>query len=115
MPQSYYRERYQIDHIIARQHGGPTILENLALCCLECNLRKGPNIAGIDPRSGAIVPLFHPRKDQWAAHFRRDAGRILGLTPAGRATVAVLDLNRAPRVVVRQMLIDEGVIDLIEE
>jgi 5-methylcytosine-specific restriction endonuclease McrA len=27
-----------LDHIIARQHGGRTILSNLALCCGRCNL-----------------------------------------------------------------------------
>jgi HNH endonuclease len=37
---------FQIDHIIARQHGGGTTLENLA----HCNRYKGPNIAGIDPQ-----------------------------------------------------------------
>jgi 5-methylcytosine-specific restriction endonuclease McrA len=39
---------FQIDHIIAEKHGGPTILVNLAYCCLHCNTFKGPNIAGID-------------------------------------------------------------------
>ncbi len=46
MSEEAYRPRFQIDHIIAQQHGGPTISENLALACVRCNLHKGPNIAG---------------------------------------------------------------------
>lgn len=52
---------FSVDHIVARQHGGPTVLENLALACLHCNRHKGPNIAGTDPSTGEIVRLFHPR------------------------------------------------------
>lgn len=33
MPQAYYRTRHQIDHIIAENHGGPTISENLCIAC----------------------------------------------------------------------------------
>jgi 5-methylcytosine-specific restriction endonuclease McrA len=44
---------FPVDHIIARQHGGPTAMHNLALSCLHCNSHKGPNIAGIivDPEN----------------------------------------------------------------
>lgn len=34
-----------LDHIIAKQHRGKSVLENLALCCGICNRHKGPNIA----------------------------------------------------------------------
>src|SRR5271166_4827055 len=51
------------------QHGGLTVLDNLALSCLHCNRHKGPNIAGTDPRTGEVVRLFHPRNDQWSVHF----------------------------------------------
>lgn len=37
---------FQIDHIIAEKHGGPTIADNLAWSCYYCNTYKGPNIAG---------------------------------------------------------------------
>ncbi len=33
----------QIEHIIARKHGGSDEVENLALACDRCNLLKGPN------------------------------------------------------------------------
>ncbi|MGA8350541.1 MAG: HNH endonuclease [Isosphaeraceae bacterium] len=38
LPQSASRLRHQIDHIIARQHGGGDALSNLALCCVHCNI-----------------------------------------------------------------------------
>ena len=107
--QTFYPERFQIDHIIARQHRGETAMENLALCCLECNLRKGPNIASIDPQSLARVDLFHPRRDIWNEHFLWRLGLLVGVTPVGRATVALLDINRPPRLAVRLALIEEGV------
>jgi 5-methylcytosine-specific restriction endonuclease McrA len=31
------------------------MLDNLALACHRCNLRKGPNLTGIDPMSGEMV------------------------------------------------------------
>jgi hypothetical protein len=107
--QAFYPERFQIDHIIAKQHGGATSLQNLALCCLECNRRKGPNLSGIDPSTNILAHLFDPRRDIWNEHFRWDGPVLLGLTPKGRATVAVLDVNRRPRVLVRETLILEGV------
>lgn len=107
--QQHYPERFQIDHVIAKQHRGATISANLALCCLDCNSRKGPNIAGRDLTTGQIVPLFNPRTESWAEHFRWNGPYLVGLTPAGRATIAVLALNRPARVAVRQMLIEERV------
>src|SRR5437764_1101067 len=77
--QSLYPEKFPIDHIIARQHRGATVSENLCLCCLECNLRKGPNIAGVDPESGQIVPLFNPREDSWDEHFVWRGATLVGL------------------------------------
>src|SRR6184192_315757 len=69
MPQEFESARFQIDHAIAQKHSGNTALDNLALCCIRCNLYKGPNIAGLDPITGALTPLFHPRQNIWAEHF----------------------------------------------
>jgi len=49
LPSAFHPAPFQIDHIIARQHGGKAELENLALSCIHCNRFKGPNVAGVDP------------------------------------------------------------------
>jgi 5-methylcytosine-specific restriction endonuclease McrA len=100
---------FQIDHIIAEKHGGPTILENLAYCCLHCNAFKGPNIAGVDQETQEVVRLFHPRGDIWEEHFAWEGSRLLGRTSIGRVTIAVLAINAPYRLEVRQALIAEGV------
>jgi hypothetical protein len=99
---------FHIEHIIAVQHGGPTIETNLALACIKCNYHKGPNLSGIDPSTQQIVQLFHPRNDRWNDHFRWQASRLVGLTPQGRATIAVLEINHPLRVELRDRLIAEG-------
>lgn len=108
-PERLAELRFQFDHIIARQHGGPTTAANLALACFRCNSHKGPNLSGVDPISGRIVRLFHPRKDSWTEHFIWKGPLLLGLTPAGRATVMVLQINRPDAVVLRATLLEEGV------
>ena len=79
-------------------------LENLALACHRCNLRKGPNLTAIDPLSCEVVPLFHPRRDRWIDHFRLIEFRIEGISPIGRATAHVLGFNDARRVELRRAL-----------
>ena len=54
---------------------------------------KGPNLTGIDPDSGMIVPLFSPRQQRWADHFALREAMIVGLTPVGRTTVHVLAMG----------------------
>jgi hypothetical protein len=103
----YYR--FHVEHIVAKQHGGSDRLDNLALACHHCNHCKGTNLSGIDPRTGGIVPLFHPRRQKWNRHFRLVGPRILGRTSCGRASVVVLVMNSRDRVVLRQeMLIDDA-------
>src|SRR5947208_2889990 len=100
---------FEIDHIIALKHRGPTRASNLCLACFACNNHKGPNIAGVDPRTKKIVPLFNPRRHQWRRHFRWDGPILVGLTPIGRTTIAVLEINLDYRIAFRQGLIEEGV------
>jgi hypothetical protein len=92
---------FHVEHIIALQHGGETVADNLALSCHHCNLHKGPNLAGIDPETGTMVALFHPRHDVWADHFEENGGRVVGRTPAGRVTVYVLEMNVNERIELR--------------
>jgi hypothetical protein len=100
---------FQIDHVVAQKHSGPTVADNLALACFHCNNRKGPNIAGIDPVSGQIVPLYHPRRQSWDDHFLWDGPILVGLTATGRATIEVLVINHPSIVAIREALMDEGV------
>jgi hypothetical protein len=79
-----------MDHIIAETHGGRTQSANLALACFRCNSHKGRNLSGVDPRSGKVVRLFNPRRDDWIEHFVWDGPKLAGFTPIGRATIAVL-------------------------
>ena len=95
---------FHIDHIIPLQHGGTDDAANLAFACYHCNLHKGPNLAGIDPDTGTIVPLFHPRRDAWHEHFALQDVTIVGLTPTGRATMRVLQMNAVDRVQLRTAL-----------
>lgn len=108
LPESISRAAHAIDHIIARQHRGPTTLDNLALACIRCNLNKGPNIASLDPMDGGFTRLYHPRRDRWSDHFAVQGALLVGLTPIGRATVSVLAMNEPLRFAARQALIDEG-------
>jgi hypothetical protein len=108
MPQQYDDGTFEIDHIIADSHGGPTRASNLCLACFSCNSFKGPNLSGIDPKTKRIVPLFNPRRHKWSRHFRWDGPRLVGRTPAGRATIATLRINLDHRVAYRQELIDES-------
>ena len=102
LPQRYSQLPHHIEHITARQHGGKDDLSNLALACHRCNLHKGPNLSGVDPVTGSIVPLFHPRRHEWREHFQFNASHIQGITPSGRATVEVLALNDPRRLELRQ-------------
>jgi hypothetical protein len=109
MPQEFDPLAFQIDHIIAAQHSGPTIEHNLALACYACNRQKGPNIAGFDVETGQTTPLFNPRRDEWVEHFQWHGAELVGLTPVGRVTVHVLAINRDFRVALRRILMREGV------
>jgi hypothetical protein len=95
------------DQIIGEKHGGPTDADNLAYACVCCNLHKGPNIAGIDPLSGNLSRLFHPRRDLWPDHFTVFGAEIIGANEIGRTTVEVLAMNDETSIIVRSQLITE--------
>ena len=94
----------EIDHIIPESLGGTTVRDNLWLACSMCNDRKANRIAAPDPDTGEIVRLFDPRRQIWLNHFRwsADGDRVIGITPAGRATVVALRMNRAELVEARR-------------
>ena len=109
LPQAASIVPHQVDHIIGRQHRGSDDPANLCLCCIRCNLNKGPNIASIDPETEQLVALYHPRSHAWREHFGTTTdGHIRGLTAEGRATVLVLAMNEDDRVRLRTLLIRQG-------
>ena len=99
---------HEIDHIIARKHGGATDAENLAYACAQCNRFKGSNVAAPDPESGDIVPLFNPRIQWWSDHFGLNGAVIEPLTAIGRATERLLQLNQIDRLWLRKELLGVG-------
>jgi hypothetical protein len=114
LPQSAVDLKFHVDHIVSRQHGGGLDLDNLCLACDRCNLKKGPNLSAIDPESGEVVRLFHPRLQSWREHFLRVRDTIIGRTATGRATASLLEFNAARRRELRTELVAEGVIPAIE-
>lgn len=99
---------HQYDHIIAEQHGGKTEAANLALACIHCNRKKGPNIASLDPETMQLVTLYNPRIHLWNDHFRLHGAYIQPLTPLGRATAHLLGLNDFDRIQSRENLVIIG-------
>jgi hypothetical protein len=114
LPVSFYPLPFHVDHIVARQHGGPTDIENLALACLHCNRHKGPNIAGRDPATGELVRLFHPRQGKWSEHFEWRAATLAGRTAIGRITIQVLAIKDPDFLAVREALMEEGVLPVTD-
>jgi len=96
----------QVDHIVPvseRQRGPAGVLPpadvddlaNLAAACAHCNRFKGDHVAGPSLLFGGVHRLFHPRSDQWDAHFTwsADFRRVLPLDAIGDATIQRLQLN----------------------
>src|SRR2546423_3999825 len=108
-PERFAELRFQLDHIRAEQHGGPSVLAKVAWCCLRCNKHKGPNLSGVDPRTNRVVRLFNPRKDIWEQHFAWDGPTLVGLTAVARATTNVLRCNDPDALLAREALMAEGV------
>lgn len=81
---------FHVDHVLPQSAGGETSMENLALACIHCSLRKG-----------ARVRLFHPREDFWNQHFRWMAFRLKGITAIGRATIEAQSLNSSEHLIIR--------------
>ena len=112
-----------VDHILPRAvwHAGlrpafdPDDPRNLAAGCWQCNvIGKRARTHALDPFSGVIVPLFHPRRDRWRDHFAWSSDFLIlkGKTPTGWATIRALGLNgaryRAQRRLLRQAMAAGG-------
>lgn len=99
---------FHVDHILPLTHGDETVLDNLAYACAHCNHHKSRDIASIDPDTGMLVRLYNPRTQQWNEHFRLDQLALKGISPEGRVTVIVLQLNSPAQMALREMLIANG-------
>ena len=108
-PAAYAEVPFQIDHIMARQHGGTDEPDNLALACCFCNRHKGPNLSGVDPVTRQVARLFDPRRQAWGDHFRWDGAVLIGRTEIGRATIQTLNVDRPDAIAVRRLLMAEAV------
>ncbi len=93
---------FHVDHIVPVTHGGSGSSSNLCLACPDCNRAKGPNVAALDPLTDEPTRLYNPRAQEWDDHFELRTDMIIaGLSPEGRATIAVLRLNLERRVIER--------------
>ena len=103
MPQVTQGAEFHTEHIIPQCKGGSDTEDNLALACPSCNFHKSARTKSEDPETGQVVRLFHPRQHRWDKHFRFEGPKIVGTTPVGRATVALLDFNSERRLLIRAL------------
>jgi hypothetical protein len=84
-PERICTTRFTLEHVIPKSLGGTDDIENLALACRHCNERRYNFLAGFDPETQTIVPLFNPRQQNWSDHFigSADGCTIIGTTPIG--------------------------------
>ena len=95
-PEDFSPDTFDIEHITPLFQDGSDDDSNLALACGGCNTNKYVFNTGTDPSTGLPSPLFHPREDKWQDHFSwsEDFTLLIGLTPKGRATIELLQMNR---------------------
>jgi hypothetical protein len=109
MPQAGQEAMFHVDHVVPRRDGGPTTLENLALACVSCSLRKGARTEARDPLTGEPAGMFNPRTQGWGDHFEVATDfLILGKTAIGRASAALLQMNRPAAVEIRLRIHERG-------
>ncbi len=96
---------HEVDHVIARKHGGDTTADNLAYACWRCNRYKGSDLGSFDPKTKEFSFLFNPRTQRWDEHFTlQNDAQLNGITAEGRTTVQLLKLNSDERIAERQRL-----------
>jgi HNH endonuclease len=111
-PETLSNMAFEVDHIIPISRCGTDEPDNLALSCRICNLRKSDHIDGIDPESQQTTNLFHPRRDIWTDHFKKQPYQIIGKTPIGRATIVRLDINSPLQQRARKFWVSLGMFSL---
>lgn len=103
-------QSFSVEHIVAVNHGGTNMLDNLALACQGCNNHKYTKREKVDSVDGTVVPLYHPRQQKWHDHFRwsEDFTVIIGVTATGRVTIEALKMNRPGVMNLRRVLYTLG-------
>ena len=105
LPQSCQEATFHIDHVQPRKAGGESTIENLALACVTCSLKKAARTHVADSETGEVVPVFNPRTQAWNDHFSWTIDwHVQGLTPCGRGTAEALGLNRPAVISIRTLL-----------
>jgi uncharacterized protein (TIGR02646 family) len=101
---------FEFEHIVPRSVGGTTTYENLCFSCPSCNRWKANRVSAPDSATQHEFSLFHPQQDNWSDHFSwsKDATTIIGLTPVGHVTIALLRMNRPQMIRVRRMWVAMG-------
>jgi hypothetical protein len=108
LDERYTIKRHEVDHIFALKHGGVNTADNMCLCCVNCNRYKGSDLSSLDPVTNEVITLYHPRRDEWSTHFRLNGAVIEGITPTGRVTVKLLNINDLERLTEREALLKIG-------
>ena len=88
-PQRLVMARLEVEHVIPVARGGTDDESNLWLSCPLCNRSKGDRTVATDPETGAVVPLFHPRRQRWSDHSggpQTASASSAGRRPGARAS-----------------------------
>lgn len=95
---------HHVDHIRPIVHGDLSELDNLAWACFQCNSAKSGQIASYDPKTDELTLLFNPRTQNWNQHFRFNSAEIIRITPVGRVTLRILQMNDPAQIDLRQAM-----------
>jgi hypothetical protein len=101
---------FEVEHVVAEKHNGATDSDNLALACPYCNRFKGTDLGSLDPETGQLTPFYNPRAQRWADHFRLEGAQLRPLTPVGRVTLAIFQMNHEDRIAEREHLVELGLL-----
>jgi hypothetical protein len=109
-PTAFSPNSFHFDHIIPLSKGGLSILKNLARVCGGCNGFKQDKTHYFDPFTYQLCNLYNPREHRWEDHFQwsDDNLLIIGISPIGRASVELFQVNRQANVNLRELLIMAG-------
>ena len=85
-------------------------MDNLAYACFLCNRLKSNKTTVFDPLSQTQALVFNPRTQVWQEHFtwNEEFTHIIGLSPTGRGTIVLLQLNREKLLEYRKALLQCG-------